>query len=258
MKIDLHIHTSPLTQRSLMRTGEAFERARACGFDGLVFTEYRVVRYAEAYMHLADIARVRYGLTLLQGLYVDTTLGPVLVYGQSIAQSGHAGLLIDHCPDTFGFLHYCIEHGWAVVLAHPFRYDTENPGICSPFKHYEDPVSVAVKEVGYIIRKMQAIEITGSASKEENNLAVGLAQELNIPLVAGSGACHSAQMRPGCYTKIPDSIDSSDRLAAEMFKAAKVGTDNDRIRIPELKGLYSAGKASRIARRRVGRARGCE
>ena len=84
MKIDFHVPTAPITRRALHTPNEALRGARECGLDGIVVVETNVARDSFAFLHLYDIARVRYGLTLFQGMYLHTTLGPILLYGQRL------------------------------------------------------------------------------------------------------------------------------------------------------------------------------
>lgn len=239
MKIDFHVPTAPLTRRSLHTPDQAFRAARECGLDGIAVVETNVLRHAFGFTSLHDVARVRYGLTIFQGLYLHTTLGPLLVYGQRLLKDA---VRIDSQPDTIAAIDYCLEQGWAVVLAHPFRHGVgPEAGVCSRFKMDGSPVERAVAELGYVIRKMHAVEISGSATKEDNALAEGLAKALNLPLLVGSGACYHTQLRAGCWTKVPGTLRSNEQVAAYLVEAAKKGFENGVFRPADLRGIYSTG-----------------
>lgn len=243
MKIDFHVHTAPLSRAALHGLEDALRAARECGLDGIVLTETNVVRSAAALMFADDLARKRYGLTVFQGLYLQTTLGPLLVYGQSVGQSGLHGIRIESRPDTAAAIDYCLDHGWAVVVAAPFRYGVgPDEGVCHRFKRAADPVAEAHREVGFLLRKCHAVEINGCATKQDNDFAEALAEKFNLPLVVGSGACYPTQLRPGCWTKVPGSTRTSDQLASVMAEAARHGTENELLRPAELRGIYSTGR----------------
>jgi hypothetical protein len=113
--------------------------------------------------------------------------------------------------------------------------------VCSRFKDSGSPVEKAASELGFVIRKMQGVEISGSATKDDNALAEGLARQFNLPIVVGSGACYHTQLRPGCYTKVPQGLRSNEMVAGALVEAAKKGTDNGVFRAADLKGIYSTG-----------------
>jgi hypothetical protein len=161
------------------------------------------------------------------------------VYGQRLVSEA---VRIDSQPDTVAAIDYCIEQGWAVVLPHPFRHGVgPEAGVCSRFKDSGSPVEKAASELGFVIRKMQGVEISGSATKDDNALAEGLARHFNLPLVVGSGACYHTQLRAGCWTKIPSGVKGNEQIASCLVEAAKKGTDNGVFRPADLKGIYSTG-----------------
>lgn len=243
MRLDLHVHTSPLSRQSLQGVEDALRAAKECGLDGVVLTETNVVRSANAFMWADDVARKRFGLSVFQGLYLHTTLGPLLVYGQSVAQSGPHGIRIESRPDTAAAIDYCLDHGWAVVAAAPFRYGVgADEGICHRMRRGVEPVEDAVREVGYLLRKCHAVEVSGCATKQDNDFAVALAERLNLSVVVGSGACYPTQIKPGCWTRVPGSTRTSDGLASAMAEAARHGADNDILRPADLRGVYSTGR----------------
>ena len=242
VKIDLHVSTKPLTREALHDPIQALHAAQRRGLDGIAFTERNIVRGASAFMQLDDIARTRFGLTVFQGLLMDTTRGPLLVYGQSIAQTGESGVKVETL-DMAAAIEFCKESGWAVVLASPFRVARDSSaGLCHRFTDYEDAVNRAHEEMGYLVRLVNAIEVSGAVSKRENSLALDLARAFNLPVVVGSGACYHTQIRAGCYTRFPNDVRTSEHLARAITTATPEGTDHGRFRPADPAGIYSSVK----------------
>lgn len=245
MRIDLHVQTAPLSRKALQTPDQAFRAAKECGLDGIALMETNVLRHSLGFMSLCDKAR-GFGLTVFHGLYLHTTHGPLLVYGHSIGQAGTGGLKIDSMPDTMAAVDYCLENGWSVVLAHPFRFGIgPEEGLCHRFKDAIEPVVRAIEEVGFLVRKMHGIQISASATKKDNGLAASLAEAMNLPIVVGSGACYHTQIRAGCWTRLPQSMNTNERLAQGMVEAAHKGMNNEVLRLPDLSDIYKTARPSR-------------
>lgn len=119
MIIDLHTHTSVLSECSDITPDQLIEAARRAGLDGICFTEHNRSWRA------VDIAALRekHDYLILGGMEVNTDYGHVLVFGLEgygeetnifdeknrwLAQMANLRQLVDEC-------------GGALVMAHPLR-----------------------------------------------------------------------------------------------------------------------------------------
>lgn len=235
-KIDCNVRTALLSQDSLLDMEACFRRAKEVGLDGVVLVEKNVLRPMAAFAWAQEVAASRFGLRCFQGMYLNTTLGPILLYGQPPSSGG---LRVVHRPDTLAALEWAEEQGWTPVLASPFRYGVgPDMGMCARFKGDPDPIAAARREIGYVVRKCHAIEINGCAGKSDNDLALGLATEFRLPHIVGSGAAHAAQMRRGAWTKFPTSARTNEELGQAITKEGRKG---GLVKTPEIKGIYSTG-----------------
>ena len=245
MRVDFRVHTNPLSSKSMMTPEQAIQAARHAKLDGIVLTETNISRSAAGFMRLHDYGQ-RFGVTVFQGVHLHTVLGPLLVYGPSIGQSGNDGIRVKTVLDTAAAVEYARAQGWAVVLAAPFQYGVgpEN-GMCQPWRDSSDPVGNAVANLGHVIRKMHGVEISASASKEDNGFAEALAREFALPIIVGSGACHPRHIRPGCWTRTADSVTVSEKIASRLIAASTRGTHSGIFRTPDLEGIYKLAGPNR-------------
>lgn len=238
MKFDMNVRTHPVSKDSLMPLESCFRRARECGLDAVVLMEKNIVRDDGTLTWAQELAQA-YGISVHQGLYLHTTLGPILLYGMARDDVRTSGLRIANPPDTLAALEWAEERGWAAVLSAPFRYGVgPDMGLCARFKSSDDPVSDARRELGYVIRKFRAVEVNGCAGKSDNDLAVALARCFNIPYIVGSGAAHAAQMRKGAWTDMPGRTTTSPLIADAIIRQSRKG---GAFRVPDLKSIYTTG-----------------
>jgi predicted metal-dependent phosphoesterase TrpH len=205
LRIDLHVHTDPLSRCSALEPEEAIRAARTRGLDGICFTEHNRLWEAQALKDLAD----RNGFLVLQGIEVDTSLGHILVYGlEKLPPKG-----LDLCR-----LRKLVEESAGImVAAHPFRkpiYTTGGYGLWSPATI---PIELAARRE--IFRWVDAIEVSGGQTEhEEVQLTLAVGHQLGLRILCGSDA-HQAEEVGGGVTVFHEAIETE----ADLIQAVKEG-----------------------------------
>ena len=170
MRIDLHIHTSPLSACSYIDPHALVRKARRLGLDGICLTEHQVVWHPE---EVDDLARVG-GIRIFRGNEYTTNQGDVLVFGfyEDIKEL----LLIQELREAVK------KVGGYMIAAHPFRgFKTFGIG------RLHMTVDQACKRK--MFEFVDAIEVhNGKLSTDENDMARNVAAELGLPGTAGSDA----------------------------------------------------------------------
>ncbi|MDY6842950.1 MAG: PHP domain-containing protein [Thermodesulfobacteriota bacterium] len=198
MRIDLHIHTKPLSPDSTMDVEEAIQEAKKIGVDGLCLTEHNRVWKAEVIKDL----RKKWDFLLLRGIEVETFEGHILAFGlfrdfESIIRLDELRNLVDR------------EEGM-LAAAHPFKGFLVFGGSVklglTPEKASQRPV----------FRKVDLIEgFSGRLSESENTLAQEVGKMLGLKCTGGSDA-HSLKNIGKCVTIFEKKIDNEADLVTEL------------------------------------------
>jgi len=170
MRIDLHIHTSPLSACSYIDPHALVQEVPRLKLDGICLTEHQVVWDPEAVTNLAREG----GLKIFRGNEYTTNQGDVLVFGfyEDIKELMLIQDLRDKVKNAGGFM----------IAAHPFRgFKTFGIG------------RLRMTVVQACQRKMfeyvDAIEVhNGKLSPDENDMARNVAERLGLPSTGGSDA----------------------------------------------------------------------
>ncbi|MDD5038321.1 MAG: PHP domain-containing protein [Dehalococcoidales bacterium] len=205
MIIDLHTHTKPWSDDSLLRPAELIQRSKEAGLDAICFTDHDWFWKKDA---IAKLSR-EHDFLILPGAEVNTEDGHFLVFGIEKYRFGmwrteHLRRMVD-------------EVGGVMILAHPFRrhlYSTDD---------FEDAVEDYLREP--ILRLPDAIEVlNGKATDRQNKFSLELLQRLNLRGIGGSDA-HSVAEIPSCATIFERKISNIAELIAEIKAGRFKATD---------------------------------
>lgn len=208
MRIDLHIHTSPLSSCSHLDLSDLINKAKRCKLDGICLTEHQVIWSVEEAAKLSATG----GFKVFRGNEFTTNQGDILVFGfdKDIKELLTIQQLHDEVQKTGGFM----------IAAHPFRgFKTFGIG----------QLRMTVEQACQ--RKMfefvDAIEIgNGKLSDDENDMARKVAEKLGLPGTGGSDA-HRVDEVGRWVTVFEKDIQTEQELLEELragrFTAAKEG-----------------------------------
>ena len=206
MKIDLHIHTSPLSACSYIDPQELIQEARRLKLDGICLTEHQVVWDPDEVDKLAGEA----GIRIFRGNEFTTNQGDILVFGfyEDIKELLIIQELRDKVTAADGYM----------IVAHPFRgFKTFGIG------QLQLTVEQACKRK--VLEFVDAVEVgNGKLSPEENDMARKVAEKLGLPGTGGSDA-HRVDEIGTWVTVFENEIESEIELVQELhagrFKAVK-------------------------------------
>jgi predicted metal-dependent phosphoesterase TrpH len=206
MRIDLHIHTSPLSACSYIDPQDLIQEARRLQLDGICLTEHQVVWDPDEVDKLAAEA----GIRIFRGNEFTTNQGDILVFGfyEDIKEL----LIIQELREKV------TAAGGYMIVAHPFRgFKTFGIG------QLQLTVEQACKRK--VLEFVDAVEVgNGKLSPEENNMARKVAEKLGLPGTGGSDA-HRVDEIGTWVTVFEKEIESEIELVQELhagrFKAVK-------------------------------------
>ena len=206
MKIDLHIHTSPLSACSYIDPQELIQEARRLQLDGICLTEHQVVWDPDEVDKLAGEA----GIRIFRGNEFTTNQGDILVFGfyEDIKELLIIQELRNKVTAADGYM----------IVAHPFRgFKTFGIG------QLQLTVEQACKRK--VLEFVDAVEVgNGKLSPEENNMARKVAEKLGLPGTGGSDA-HRVDEIGTWVTVFEKEIESEIELVQELhagrFKAVR-------------------------------------
>jgi len=206
MKIDLHIHTSPLSACSYIDPQKLIQEARRLQLDGICLTEHQVVWDPDEVDKLAAEA----GIRIFRGNEFTTNQGDILVFGfyEDIKELMIIQELRDKVTAADGYM----------IVAHPFRgFKTFGIG------QLQLTVAQACKRK--VLEFVDAVEVgNGKLSPEENNMARKVAEKLSLPGTGGSDA-HRVDEIGTWATVFEKEIESEIELVQELhagrFKAVR-------------------------------------
>jgi predicted metal-dependent phosphoesterase TrpH len=205
MKIDLHLHTHPRSQCSYINPADLVAEAKKIGLDGICLTEHQVLWDDDAVKELIGDS----DLKIFRGNEITTAQGDVLVFG---LKKDIQGII------TIQELQQEVQAAGAYsILAHPFR-GFKTFGISD----LRMSIDQACKKKA--LQYVNAVEIkNGKVSGDDNEMARGVAEKLELPGTGGSDAHNLDDI--GTYVtvfeqNIQDESQLVEALHAGIFTAA--------------------------------------
>ncbi|MEM0343617.1 MAG: CehA/McbA family metallohydrolase [Thermoplasmata archaeon] len=184
MRLDLHIHSSH-SRDAKPSPRDVVLRCKAIGLDGFAVTDHNAI---EGSLTAASLA-AEHGLLAVRAVEVSTAEGHVLAYG--VDEVLPRGLPI---TETIESIHAA---GGLAVAAHPVRF----------------PSGIGLHATR--LNRFDAVEVlNGGSSRRNNAKARRVAEEMHLPVTAGSDA-HELQEIGKCYVESP-SVSSEDELLETM------------------------------------------
>ena len=211
MKIDLHVHTNPLSPDSRMSAEEAIETAKEVGLDGICFAEHdRAWQSPEI-----DLLREKYGFPVFRGVEVMLRGGiEMLVFGLNIDFT----TLLD--PSDLRQM-VTAAKGF-MVYAHPFRGLPE-----LTVSDLDAALKITLGKVD--IASVDAVEARNGHNKDiYNQPALEMAARYDLRSTGGSDA-HSVDEIGTCVTVFERKITTDAELLREL-KAGRFTSAPFRVR----------------------------
>ncbi|MDD4265576.1 MAG: PHP domain-containing protein [Aminobacterium colombiense] len=179
--MDTHLHSEEFSSDSFLPIGEAIQKGKSMGLDGICVTDHES-------MGMRSFARelsVKYDFLVLVGLELLTYEGDLLVFGLDLVPEKKM-----HASDALELVN---RQGGVAVSAHPFRDNGRG--------------------MGNFIRSLPGLSgieaFNGSTRLTHNFKAHALANELELPRLGGSDA-HFVE-RVGLYaTAFPGIIQNEN------------------------------------------------
>jgi len=197
MRIDLHIHTSPLSACSYIDPHEMVQEARQLKLEGICLTEHQILWDP---LEVDKLAR-KAGIKIFRGNEFTTNQGDILVFGfyEDIKELMTIQELREAVQMSGGYM----------IAAHPFRgFKTFGIG------QLQMTVEQAAKRK--MFEFVDAVEIgNGKLSKDENEMARKVAEKLNLPGTGGSDA-HRIDEIATWVTVFKKNIDNEQELLEEL------------------------------------------
>jgi len=206
MKIDLHIHTAPLSACSYINPQELIQKARRLKLDGICLTEHQVVWNRAEVDRLAEEG----GIRIFRGNEFTTNQGDILVFGfyEDIKEL----LILQELREKV------TAAGGYMIAAHPFRgFKTFGIG------QLQMTVEQASKRK--MLQLVDAVEVgNGKLAPDENEMARKVAEKLGLPGTGGSDA-HRVDEIATWVTDFEKDIEDENELLQELhagrFKAGQ-------------------------------------
>ena len=208
MRIDLHIHTSPLSACSYIDPHELLTEAQRLELDGICLTEHQVVWDPGEVDKLASEC----GVKIFRGNEFTTNQGDVLVFG--FYDDIKDLLIIQELREKVQ------KAGGYMIAAHPFRgFKTFGIG--------QLQMTVAQASRRKVFDFVDAVEIgNGKLSEDENDMAHKVAQQRGLPGTGGSDA-HRIDEIATWITVFEKDIENETQLVEELhagrFRAEERG-----------------------------------
>ncbi len=177
MLIDIHTHTFPRSDDSLLSPEELVSQAKRAGLEGICLTEHDAFWPPIALESLSE----KYGVAVFPGCEVTTEEGHLLVFGLDRYVFGmHRAAFVRDLVD---------RAGGAIVLAHPYRR-VYRDGTATREGEYADVIAQASRRA--VLSLVDAVEVlNGRGSEEENGFATELSRRRNLK---GTGSSDSHQL----------------------------------------------------------------
>ena len=211
---DLHVHTNRGSPDSSLTPQELVAEAVRVGLSGVMVTEH--VGWPR--QDFEEFARNQ-GIVLVRALENYSPLGHIITLGLDRHVTGFTGGI-----ETVRQMRREVDNvGGVMILAHPFRYLFDLPGIYSQNILFEDPLDMpaspeeAAKHP--VFELVDDVEVVNGANNEkENRFAQGVAHFLGKPGTGGSDA-HSVNGLGKGSTVMPAGI----RNERDLLDALRAG-----------------------------------
>ena len=171
MIIDIHTHTFPTSDDSMLSPKELINEAKRTGLDGICITDH------DGFWNPSDVLKLSqtYDFLVLPGCEVTTEEGHLLVYGlESYIFGMHRAAFVRDLVS---------EAGGAIVVAHPYRR-VFREAAASDGEAYSEMLDRACRNP--VFPMSDAVEVlNGRGSEQENGFAGGIARRLDMK---GTGA----------------------------------------------------------------------
>ena len=199
--IDIHTHTYPTSDDSLLTPDQLVEESKRAGLDGICITDH------DGFWSPAGIAELsrRHDFLILPGCEVTCEEGHVLVYGLEKYIFGmHRASFVRGLVD---------EAGGVMVVAHPYR---------RTYREEADAGESARKEMleracrNTVFSMIDAVEVfNGRGSEQQNAFSAELAAQLGM---SGTGASDAHRLEEiGTYaTRFQHPVRCLDDLIREL------------------------------------------
>lgn len=190
MLIDLHCHTWPLSDDSLLKPDDLIEQAKAEGLHGLCLTEHDY-GWNKDEVHALE---KRHNFVILPGIEVNTEDGHILAYGVHRYVYGmHRSLELARMIQ---------EAGGIMIAAHPYR--RQMPWYVQDENHWEEALDRASRNKAYgVVAGLEIINGRGSA--KENAFSSELARRMGLPGSAGTDS-HAKRDIAACATELSRTV----------------------------------------------------
>ncbi len=171
MLIDLHSHTWPRSQDSLINPDDLVDRAKKTGLDAICFTEHDAIWDNKSIREISE----RHNFLVLPGVEISTDDGHILTYGidRYVFGMHRSSELAGHVQGA----------GGAMVAAHPYR--RQMPWFIRDIDEYERALERAATNPAYAY-VIGLEEQNGRGSDRENAFSKRLAAMMGMPGTAGT------------------------------------------------------------------------
>lgn len=197
MLIDLHTHTYPMSDDSLLSPTELVLRAKTAGLDGICLTEHDWYWSHEA---AEQIAR-EHNFVVIPAVETNTEDGHMIVFGIDAFRFGmhHVSFLREMVGEA--------DNGF-MILAHPFRRNF----------YSQDDIDEAVDKLlkNPVFESIDTIEaLNGRGKPRQNEFAQALTKRLGWRGVGGSDA-HEPKDVGTCATEFERPVRNLEELVREL------------------------------------------
>ena len=212
MIIDIHTHTFPNSDDSVMTPEELIVKAKRVGLDGVCITDHDRFWKQED----VDALARRHDYLVMAGCEVTTEEGHLLVYGLREYIFGmHRASFVKELVD---------EAGGAISVAHPYRRVYRKQAHTSAAA-YEEMLERACRNDAFGMT--DAVEaFNGRGKAEENAFAEDVAARFGLPATAGSDA-HAVEQVGTYATEFQRRVRCMEDFIAELkagrFRPIAVG-----------------------------------
>lgn len=201
MLIDIHTHTYPTSDDSLLTPEDLINEAKRVGLDGVCLTDH------DRFWEPKDMVALskKHDYLVIPGCEVTTEEGHLLVYGlrEYIFGMHRAQFVKDLVDDA----------GGAIVVAHPYRRKYTKQAHTSPQAFYEMLDRACSSDVFSLADGIEVFN--GRGSKEENAFSAEVAKQLDM---GGTGASDAHKIEDvGTFaTEFEGDIRNLDDFIAEL------------------------------------------
>jgi len=196
MIIDLHTHTKPWSDDSILTPAELIRRTKQAGLDGVCLTEHEWFWDKQAVARFSQ----EHEFLVIPGVEINTEDGHFLVFGVEQYSFGmYRTEVLKKIVD---------DVGGAIILAHPYRRRLygDMDVHAAVEQHYQKP----------IFEMVDAIEVSnGKASPQQNRFSQEIQRRLKLKGVGGSDA-HVAADIPSSATFFERKIRNLEDLITEI------------------------------------------